>query len=211
MENKATTMIVKNVKIYKTIFVETYTGKEWLQSLKECHSDRRKDKKDLKMMINEHQKKGCDKFVDFEGNLLKLKLYPPLRNAMKGVYLAKVGNILDYKAKANALLKPRSNRFSTTLILQLVQKFEHKHKKEKTPTLEIHNEVLKDFIAVHNKHFTKHGGQVIKQVSKLERIFECTISLECIIQEKSQHIGIGSHFFYLNLQHCNVSLSFNKI
>jgi hypothetical protein len=57
----------------------------------------------------------------------------------------------------------------------------------------------------------KHGGQVIKQVSKPERIFEHLASLKPIIQEKSQHSGIGSHLFYLNLQHCTISLSFNKI
>jgi hypothetical protein len=41
--------------------------------------------------------------MDFEGNLLKLKLYPPLRNATEGVYLVKGGNIMEYRAKANAL------------------------------------------------------------------------------------------------------------
>ncbi len=72
------------------------------------------------MRINEHQKKGCDKTMDFKGNLLKLKLHPPLKNAMEGVYLANNGNIFEYKANANALLKPRSNCPSTTLALQLV-------------------------------------------------------------------------------------------
>jgi hypothetical protein len=163
------------------------------------------------MMINEHQKKGCDKFVDSEKNLLKLKLYPPLKNTIKGVYLAEVGNILDYKAKANALSKPSSIYLSTTLVLHLIQKFEHKHKKEKTPPLEIHDEVQEDFIVVHYKHFTKHGGQVVKQVSKLERILKCTRFVETYDSRKSQHSGVGSRFLYLNLQHCNVSISFNKI
>jgi hypothetical protein len=45
----------------------------------------------------------------------------------------------------------------------------------------------------------KHGGQLIKQVSKLEKIFERPISPKPITQKKSQHIGIGSHLFYLNL------------
>jgi hypothetical protein len=58
--------------------------------------------------------------MDFQGNLLKLKLYPPLRNVVEGVYLAKGGNILEYRAKANALSKPRSSRPLTTLALQLV-------------------------------------------------------------------------------------------
>jgi hypothetical protein len=130
------------------------------------------------MMINEHQKKGCDKFVDSERNLFKLKLYPPLKNTIKGVYLAKVGNILNYRAKENALLKPSNIRLSTTLVLQPIQKFEHKHKKEKTPPLDIHDEIQEDFIVVHNKHFKKHGGQIVKQVSKLEKILKCTRFVE---------------------------------
>jgi hypothetical protein len=69
------------------------------------------------MNINEHHKKGCDKVVDFEGNPLKLKLYPPLRNVVEGVHLAKGGNILEYKAKAKALLKPKKSHPSTTLDL----------------------------------------------------------------------------------------------
>jgi hypothetical protein len=73
----------------------------------------------------------------FKGNPLKLKLYPPLINAVEGVYLAKGGNILEYKAKANALSKPRNSHPSTTLTLQLIHAFEHKHKKEKTPPFKI--------------------------------------------------------------------------
>jgi hypothetical protein len=69
------------------------------------------------MQINEHQNKGCDKVVDFEGNLLKLKLYPPLRNIMECVYFVKGGNIMEYRAKENVLSKPRSNHPSTTLTL----------------------------------------------------------------------------------------------
>jgi hypothetical protein len=64
--------------------------------------------------------KRCGKTMDFKGNPLKLKLYPPLRNVVEGVYLAKGGNILEYRAKANALSKPRSSRPLTTLALQLV-------------------------------------------------------------------------------------------
>jgi hypothetical protein len=41
--------------------------------------------------------------MDFEGNCFKLKLYPPLKNVAKGVYLVKGGNILEYRVKANAL------------------------------------------------------------------------------------------------------------
>jgi hypothetical protein len=69
------------------------------------------------MRINEHQKKGCDKAMDFKRNLFKLKLYPSLKNAMEGVYLVNGGNILEYRVKANALSKPRSNSPSTTLAL----------------------------------------------------------------------------------------------
>ncbi len=111
MESEATNLIVKNVKIYKTIFVETYIRKEWLWLLKECHNHYQEDKKEFicvyyhckknsKMIINEHQKKGCDKVMDFERNPFKFKLYPPLRNTTKGVYIAKGQNILEYKAKA---------------------------------------------------------------------------------------------------------------
>jgi hypothetical protein len=46
-----------------------------------------------------------------------LKLYSPFKNAVEGVYLAKGGNILEYKEKVNALLKPKNSRPSTTLTL----------------------------------------------------------------------------------------------
>jgi hypothetical protein len=149
--------------------------------------------------------------VDFEGNPFKLKFYSPLKNTTKGVYLAKGGNILEYKVKANALSNTRSSHLSTTLALHLIQKSKHKRKKEKTPPLEIHNEVQKDFILVRKKCFTEHGGQTIKQVLKLKRILKHTASLEPITWEKLQHSGIGSHLFYFNLQYYNVSLSLDKI
>ncbi len=114
------------------------------------------------MKINEHQKKGCDKVVDFEGNPFKLKLYPPLKNATEGVYLAKGENILEYKVKTNALSKPRNSCPSITLALQPIQTFEHKCKKEKTPPLDICDKVQKEFVVVHKKRLMKHGGQVIK-------------------------------------------------
>jgi hypothetical protein len=44
-----------------------------------------------------------------------------------------------------------------------------------------------------------------------ERIFEHTASSKPTSQEKSQHNGIGSRLFCLNLQHWNVSLSFENI
>jgi len=119
------------------------------------------------MRINEHQKKGCDKVMDSKGNPLKLKLYPPLINAMEGVYIAKGGNILEYKAKVNALSKPRNNWPLITLVLQPVQTYGHKREKEKTLPLEIHDKVQEDFIIVCKKRLIKHGGQTIKQVLKL--------------------------------------------
>jgi hypothetical protein len=87
MENEATDMIIENVKIDKSIFMETYIHEEWLRLLKECHNHCQEDtkeficvyclyKKNLKMRINEHKKKGCDKAVDFKRNPFKLKLYP---------------------------------------------------------------------------------------------------------------------------------------
>ncbi len=77
--------------------------------------------------------------------------------------------------------------------------------------MEIHDGVFKKIVVVYKKCFMKHGGQPIKQVSKLEKIFECLASPKPITQKKLQHSGIGSHLFYLNLQHYNVSLSFNKV
>jgi len=113
-----------------------------------------------------------------------------------GVYLAKGGNILEYKAKAKTLLKPRSNCPLITLALQLVQTFEHNHKKEKTPPLEIRDKVQKEFVVVRKKCFTKHEGQAVKQVLKPKRILERPATLEPITQEKSQHNGIGPHLSF---------------
>jgi len=61
--------------------------------------------------------------------------------------------------------------------------------------LKILNEVKDEFIVVRKKRLTKYGGQVVKQVSKLERIFKCPASLKPITWDKSQHNGIGSHLF----------------
>jgi hypothetical protein len=38
-----------------------------------------------------------------------MNLYPPLRNAMEVVHLVKGGNFLEYRAKVNALAKPKNN------------------------------------------------------------------------------------------------------
>ncbi len=101
-------LIVENVKIDKTMFVETYTHEEWLQLFQVCHSHYQEDRKEFmcvychykknsKMKINENQKKGCNKVVDSKKNPFKLKLYPPLKNAMEGVHLAKGENIIKHR------------------------------------------------------------------------------------------------------------------
>jgi hypothetical protein len=61
------------------------------------------------MKINEHQKKGCNKVVDSKKNPFKFKLYPPLKDAMEGVHLVNGENIIEYRVKVNAFLKPRHN------------------------------------------------------------------------------------------------------
>ncbi len=72
-------MIVENVKIDKTIFMEIYTHEERLQLLNECHSQCQEDKKEFicvychynknSKMINEYRKKGCDKAMNSKGIL----------------------------------------------------------------------------------------------------------------------------------------------
>lgn len=51
MENKQhvekSSLIVKNVKIDKTVFVETYIHEEWLELFQECHSHSREDMKEF--------------------------------------------------------------------------------------------------------------------------------------------------------------------
>jgi len=70
------------------------------------------------MRIYEHQKKGCDKVVDFERNLLKLKLYAPLKTVAESLHLVKGGHILEYRVKANTFSKPRHNHLSFMLALK---------------------------------------------------------------------------------------------
>jgi hypothetical protein len=43
--NEKLGMIVKNVKIYKIVFVEKYTPKEWLHLVEECDQSCQEDKK----------------------------------------------------------------------------------------------------------------------------------------------------------------------
>jgi hypothetical protein len=49
--------------------------------------------------------------------------------------------------------------------------------------LEICDEIEKEFIVVHKKHLMKLGGQLMKQVSKLERVFEHLVLPKLITQE----------------------------
>ncbi len=97
--------------------MERYTPKEWLHLMEECHQNSQKDrkkfinvycnyKKDFKMKLNEHWKKGCKKVIDDNKNQLTLKLYLPLKNVTKGIILAKGGNVLEYMAKLEASSKP---------------------------------------------------------------------------------------------------------
>jgi hypothetical protein len=71
------------------------------------------------------------------------------------VYLAKGGNILEYKVKANTLVKSKNNCHLITLVLQPIQMFEHNHKKEKTSPLEIRDKVQKEFVVICKKMFQK--------------------------------------------------------
>ncbi len=65
-----TNISVENVKINKTIFVKKYTPKECLHLVKEGHQSSQENikkficvycncKKNSKMRLNEHWKKGC--------------------------------------------------------------------------------------------------------------------------------------------------------
>jgi hypothetical protein len=110
--------------------------------------------------------------MDFEGKPFKLKLYPPLRNIAKGVHIAKGKNILEYRAKVNALSKPRINHPSFTLALKGVQTSKHKRNKDKTLPLEIRNEGFKELLVFHKKQFMRHGSQLVKQILKTDMILE---------------------------------------
>jgi hypothetical protein len=49
MESEVMDMIVKNVKINKIVFMETYTREEWLQLFKECHNHCQEERNELFM------------------------------------------------------------------------------------------------------------------------------------------------------------------
>ncbi len=61
-------------------------------------------------------KKGVWQSYGFQRESSQTKVTPTI-NATKGVHLVKGGHILEYRVKANALSKPRSNHPSTTLDL----------------------------------------------------------------------------------------------
>jgi hypothetical protein len=62
-------------------------------------------------------------------------------------------------------------------------------------------------MGIHKKWLTRHGGQPIKQVLKTNRKLKRLVSPKRIPQDQLQHNGIVSHPIYVNLQHCNVSLT----
>ncbi len=78
------------------------------------------------------------------------------------MYLAKGGNILEYRAKAKALPKIRHSCPSSTLVLQGKETLQHKWKKKRTPPLESLDHNLapkKEIVMNHKKRFIKHANQ----------------------------------------------------
>jgi len=66
-------------------------------------------------------------------------------------------------------------------------------------------------MVVCKKQLTRHGGKKIKQVPKIDRIQKHPTSPKLIPWGNLQHNSIASHIVYVNLQHCNSSLSFDKV
>jgi hypothetical protein len=73
---------------------------------------------------------------------------------------------------------------------------EHKHKKEKTLPLEVHDKVQEDFVVVREKHFTKHGGQAIKQVLK-PKIFSNALPHRNLSFGKNHNTMVLDHTFFI--------------
>jgi hypothetical protein len=110
------------------------------------------------MRLNEHRKKGCEKAMDEDGNPLILKVYPPLRNVVEGVILAKGENVLEYGAKLEASSKPKQSHAIVTKIVPLMQQ---KRKKEKSLPMESLKEDVgqaTEHGLTHKKHLTKPRG-----------------------------------------------------
>lgn len=126
---------INNVKINKIIFVERHTPKEWLHLVEECHQNNQEDrkkficvycncKKNFKMRLNEHKKKGCEKTMDDDGNQLTLKLYLPLKNTIEGVIFAKRGMFWNTRQSWNHC----QNQGAT---ISLLQRQFHSHSKRR--------------------------------------------------------------------------------
>jgi len=168
MENKSLKLIIENVKIDKILcswrhpFARNYcncfknviiiTKRIRRNSFVYCNY-----KKNSKMKINEHKKKGGKK-CECQRKLFHIQVVPNIKNIMEGVHCARGGNILEYLVKKNALSKPRHNHLSSTLTLQGVQTLQHKRKTKISPPLEICNVVQdKKFMVVYKKELMKHA------------------------------------------------------
>ncbi len=110
-------------------------------------------KKNSKMKLNEHKKKGCEKVVDDHGNKLTLKLYPPLRNIVESIIIAKGGNVSEYKVKLEASSKPKH---SCLVVTNIVPPMQQKRKNEKSPLWKV--SMMKHGFAC-KKRFMRLGGQ----------------------------------------------------
>jgi len=128
----------------------------------------------------------------------------------KGMYIVKGGNVLEYRTKANAFSKPKSNHPLTTLVLQLYKCLNTNSKRRKPCPWKFATKFKRNLL-LHVRNASQN--MEAKQSNKFwnERIFEHLVSSKPITWKKLQHSSIWSHLFKKNLQHCNVSLSFDKI
>jgi len=60
------------------------------------------------MRLNNHRMKGCHKFVDEECQLLKLKLYSPLKSVHENKLVREGKNLLEYQIHAKGKGQPQS-------------------------------------------------------------------------------------------------------
>jgi hypothetical protein len=72
--------------------------------------------------------KKVAKIVDNNKNQFTFKLYPPLRNATKGVIVIEGGNVLEDRTKLEASLKPRH---SCTYVLKSFHQCSKKGKRRR--------------------------------------------------------------------------------
>ncbi len=80
-------------------------------------------KKNSKMKINGHQKKGAKKWRS-EKKLSHIQVIPTIKNATEGVHFARGINNLEYWVKKYALSKPRHNHLSRNTNLATQTKYE---------------------------------------------------------------------------------------